>query len=227
MLRVSTTAGQSWPLATLVWAVTGLVLYVLGGLASLLAMAAVEGLLPTDIQPAAGSITLSIRNGLHLVAWAALSAGASMLVGRRLIPGLRFGAGAWLLLGVGTALAAFTMFVVNEDVRARYGYFDPEYAQFAFFTGPAVLAIALATWATLALPAGQAVVLGVVAAAAAGALGLSLLPSLPAATDGIDADHVPLAITFLADLGFAGVAAVAVATRVLKAPMLGERRTAG
>jgi hypothetical protein len=59
-------------------------------------------------------------------------------------------------------------------------------------------------------------VLAVAAGAAAGALGLSLLPSLPAATDGIDADHVPLALAFVADLAFAGIAAVVVAARVLR-----------
>jgi hypothetical protein len=216
MLRVSTHATLSWPLATALWAITGFVFYVLGGMGSLLALAALEGVLPPELRPAAGSITLSIRNGAHLFAWAALSAGASMVVGRRLITGLRFGPGGWVLLGAGTALAAFTMFMVNEDVRARFGYFDPEYANLAFFASPAVLAIALAGWATLAVPPGRGAVLAVAAGAAAGALGLSLLPSLPAATDGIDADHVPLALAFVADLAFAGIAAVVVAARVLR-----------
>jgi hypothetical protein len=216
MLRVSINAPPSWPIATALWAVTGFVFYVLGGMASLLALAALERLLPPEAQPAAGHVSLSIQNGLHLVVWAAMSAAASLIVGRRLVPGLRFGVGGWLLLGAGTALAAFTMFMVNEDVRARFGYFDPEYAHLSLFASPAVLAIALGAWATLAVPRGQGLVLAAAAAAAAAALGLSLVPSLPAATDGIDADHVPLAIAFVADLVFAAVAAVAVAMRILK-----------
>ena len=216
MLRVSANATPSWPVATALWAVSGFVLYVLGGLASLLALAAVEGLLPADVRPSSGFVTLSIRNGLHLFAWAALSAGASMLVGRRLIADLRFGLAGWLLLAIGAALAAFTEFMVNEDARARFGHFDAGDVGLSSFTSPAVLAIALATWATLALPRGQGLVLAATAAAAAAGLGLSLVPSLPAATDGIDADHVPLALTFVADLGFAAASAIAVANRVLR-----------
>lgn len=216
MLRVSTNAAPGWPLSTALWAITGFVFYVLGGLASLLAIAVLEGVLPPEARPASGSITLSIRNGLHLFAWAALSAGPSMLVGRRLVQGVRFGIGGWLVLALGAALAAFTMFMVNEDARARFGLFDAEYVGLSFFASPAVLAIALATWATLALPRGQGLILGAAAAAAAAALGLSLLPSLPAATDGIDADHVPLAIAFALDLGFALLAAALVGGRLLR-----------
>ena len=222
MLRVSTDADPGWPLATALWAITGFVFYVLAGLGSLLAMALVEGLLPAAIQPAAGSISLSIRNGLHLLVWGALAAGASMLVGRRLVPGLRFGLGGWLLLAVGAALAALTMFLVNENARERFGMFDPEYVGLAFFASPAVLAVALATWATLALPRGQGIVVAVAAAAAAAGLGLSLLPSLPDAADGIDADHVPLAIAFLADLAFAATAAAVIAGRLLGSAPKGE-----
>ena len=93
--------------------------------------------------------------------------------------------------------------------------FDPDYVGLSFFASPAVLAVALATWATLALPRGRGIVVAVAAAAAAAGLGLSLLPSLPDAADGIDADHVPLAIAFLADLGFAATAAAVVAGRLL------------
>jgi len=218
MLRVSTNAMPGWPLATALWAIAGFVFYVLGGLGSLLAMALMEGLLPPDVRPTSGSISLSVRNGVHLVAWAAVVAGASLVVGRRLVAGIRFGPGGWLLLSTGTALAAFTMCMVNEDARARFGVVDAEYVGLSYFASPAVLAIALAAWATLALPRGRAVVLAIVAGAATVALGLSLVPTIPAATDGIDADHVPLALAFLADLGFAAIAAAAVALRVLHDP---------
>jgi len=215
MLRISTDAAPGWQLATALWAITGFVFYVLAGMGSLLAMALVEGLLPADIQPAAGSISLSIRNGLHLLVWAALCAGASLVVGRRLVPDLRFGVGGWLLLAVGATLAALTMFLVNEDARARIGMFDPEYVGLSFFASPAVLAVALATWATLALPRGQSIVVAVAAAAAAGGLGLWLQPSHPHSADGIGAEHVPLAMAFLADLGFAATAAAVIAGRLL------------
>lgn len=216
MLRISSDTAPGWVLATSVWAITGFVLYVLGGMISLLAIAVVGSWLPPGLQPEVGTLGWSVRNGLQPALWGVLAASASMVVGRRLVGGIRFRPDGWLVLAIGIALAAWSMFLVNENIRARYGVYDPEYAGLAWFASPAVLATALAGWATLAVPRGQGIVLAIICGAAVAGLGTSLLPSVPSAIDGIDADHLPLAAAFLADLAYAAVIAVVIAARLLR-----------
>jgi hypothetical protein len=196
------------------WAAAGAVIYVLAGIASLLAFALVERVLPADAQPQAGAISLSIRNGLHQVAWGGLAAAVSMPLGRRLVAGLRFGPTAWLVLAIGLTLAGITMFLLNEYDQSRNGMFDPDHVGFAFFAAPAVLAIALATWATLATPGRHARMLAGTMLLATFALVLALVPSVPGAVSGVRVESIPLAVAFLADLGSAVLAAMLVVRRV-------------
>ena len=197
------------------WAAAGAVIYVLAGIVALLAFAVVERLLPADAQPQAGAISLSIRNGLHQVAWGGLAAAVSMPLGRRLVAGLRFGPTGWLVLGVGLTLAGISMFLVNELDRSRNGMFDPDHIGIAWFAAPAVIAIALASWATLATPSRDARILAGTTVLAVSALAFALLPSVPGAADGIRPDSIPLAGAFLADVGFAVLATVLVVRQVV------------
>lgn len=216
MLRTSSATAPGWVLTTSVWAITGFALYVLGGMISLLAIALAGSWLPAGMQPEVGSLSWSVRNGLQPALWGVLAASASMVLGRRLVAGIRFRPDGWLVLAIGIGLAAWSMFLVNENVRVRYGVYDAEYAGLAWFASPAVLAIALAAWATLAVPPGQGIVLAITCGAAVAGLGASLLPSVPSAIDGIDADHVMLAAAFLADLAYAAVIGVIIAARLLR-----------
>jgi hypothetical protein len=206
--------------SVVLWAAAGAVIYVLAGLGSLLAFALVEGVgvIPADSQPQAGAVSLSIRNGLHQVAWGALAAAASLPLGRRLVAGLRFRPAGWVVLSVGLALAGITMFLLNELDRSRNGMFDPDHVGFAWFAAPAVIAIALAAWATLATPDRNARILAGTTVLAVSALALALLPSLPGAADGIRADGVPLVGAFLADVGFAVLATMLVVRKVVAQP---------
>ena len=200
------------------WAAAGAVIYVLAGLGSLFAFALIEriGVIPADAQPQAGAITLSVRNGLHQVAWGALGAAVAMPVGLRWVTGLRFGAAGWLTLGVGLSLAGITMFLLNEFDRARNGMFDPDHVGFSWFVGPAVIAIALAVWATLATPGRDARMLAGTTALAVLALALALLPNLPGAADGIGAASIPLASAFIADVVYAVLATLLVVRKVAR-----------
>ena len=200
---------RSWGVA--LWAVAGVVLYVLAAIGSLLSIATVERLVPgLGDQVAAGTIGLSIRNGVHPLVWGALGAAAAVPIGRRLVDDLRFGAVGWIVLLIGLALAAVTTFLVDELTRARFGYFDPDMTGFTVFAGPALVAIALAAWAALAVPSGRGLPLVAATIAAVASLALALLPSIDGLRDGIDPESLPLAGVFLVDVLFAAGAAMLV-----------------
>jgi hypothetical protein len=198
------------------WAAAGAVIFVLAGIGALLAFALVERVLPVDAQPQAGAVSLSIRNGLHQVAWGGLAAVLSVPVGRRFVAGLRFGHAGWVVLATGFTLGGISMFLLNELDRLRNGMFDPDHVGFAFFAGPSVVAIALATWATLATPGPAARIIAGTMLLAVSALLLALFPSLSGVVDGIRAESIPLAAAFLADLVFAALAAVLVVRKVAR-----------
>ena len=212
-MQLASTRSMAWSSGVALWAVAGVVLYVLTGMGSLLAIATVEALVPgLRDQVQAGTIGLSIQNGVHPLVWGAIAAAIAMPVGRRLVPDLRFAAGGWLILALGLALAAVTTTLVNEFVRARYGDFDPDMTGFAVFAGPALVAIALAAWAALAVPSGMGLPLVAATVGAVASLALALLPSLGGLDDGINPESLPLAGVLLADV----VVAVAATLLVLR-----------
>ncbi len=194
------------------WAVAGIELYMLAGIATLFSIALIEGagLPPVGIDLGAGTVGLSIRNGLHTIAWGALAVVIAMPVGRRLVPGLAFGAIGWIVLATGLGLAAITTTLVDEFVRARYVSFDPEYAGLAIFAGPALVAIALASWAALAVPRGAGLALVAASVTAVACLAFALLPSVAGAGDGIDPESRPIVAGFITDVVYAAAASMLV-----------------
>lgn len=199
-----------------IWTIAGFVLYVLAGMGSLLALSLVDGALlaPFGLRAEAGTLGLSVRNGLHAIAWGLLVATAAAPLGRRLVEGVRFTTTGWVMLVVGLVLATIVIALGDEFVRARYGYYDPEYQGLSFFAGPALVAVALATWASLAVPRYGVVVPGATMLTAVGGLAMSLLPSVPGAADGIAAESIPLVAAFVVAVAYAGTASILVARRL-------------
>lgn len=190
------------------WAFAGLGLYLLIGVGSLFITAIVADpiLDAVGLQVEAGRIGLSVRNALHPAVWGLLVAATSIPIGRRLVAGIHFGRRGWLVLIVGLALASVTWFLLEEFVRASFGYMDPEYVGFSLVAWPALVAVALAGWAALAVPAGTPLLVFVVLAVMT--LGLALAPSAIGAADGIDPANLPLATVLAVDVGYAVVVLV-------------------
>ncbi len=83
------------------------------------------------------------------------------------------------------------------------------YAGLSYFAGPALVAIALAGWATLAMPR-RAMPLAAATILAVVGLGIALLPSVGGAADGIDAESIPIAAVFTANALYGVVVAALV-----------------
>lgn len=193
------------------WALTGLLLYPVGWIGSMLAIATIERLLldPLGIRPEAGTVSLSVRNGLHHMVWGAMVAAVAMPIGRRLVPRIRFDRRGAAVLAVGLGLAAISLFLVIEFDRERSGLFDPDHTGFAIFTAPAIVAVALAAWAAMAVPRADRAPLVLLAGLAGLGFVISLLPSLGGLSDGINPSSVPLAASLLASAAFIVVGLVA------------------
>lgn len=189
----------------LLWAAAGLAVYLLGAVAGLLLTVLVADpvLDAVGLRVEAGELGLSIRNAIHPLVWGAVVAAVSMPLGRRLVDGIHFELAGWVVLAVGLALASVTWFLGEELVRARFEYFDPEEVGLTLFVWPALVAIALCGWAVLAMPRGSATPIVALLVLAAMGLAVALLPSFVGAADGIDPQNLPLALAFLADVGFA------------------------
>ncbi len=202
------------------WTLAGFVLYVLGAFGGLLLIVVIEGplLAVFGLRAEAGTLGLSVQNGLHAITWGLLTAAIAWPLGRRLVPGIRFQAVGGAMLLVGLVIAAVTMTLGNEFVRARYGHYDPEYEGLAVFAGPAIVAIALATWAALAVPRSGVLVPAAAMLTAAAGFAMSLLPSLPGVSDGIDPASIPLIAAFLVAGGYAAMAAILVLLRLRRPP---------
>jgi hypothetical protein len=203
---------------TALWAVAGLLLYVLAGIAALFVIELIARVVlePSGMMIEAGLAGLSIRNALHPVAWGLLVATAAVPIGRHLVREIRFSFAAWAVLGVGLALAALTTFLLQEFVRARYTWFDFEYAGLSIFSWPALVAIALAGWATLAVPPGRSLLLPGLAVLAVTSLAIALLPSVAGAADGIEAASIPLAAIFVVDVAYAALVGLVAIRRAAK-----------
>lgn len=198
-------ASDAEPAQVLLWTFLGFIVYVLVGFGSIFVLAAVERVLlaPFGIYSEAGTASLSIRNALHPVAWGVVVALVAAESRSRLVPGARFGLRSHVVLVIGLVLASVTTLLVEEFVRARYGYFDPEYTGLSLFGGPALVAVALAAWAAMSVPRCRRGPLLVAATLSVIGIGASLLPSLPGAADGIPAASVPIAVVFVVDGCFA------------------------
>lgn len=207
------------------WTIAGIVLYVLGAIASLLALALLENvfLRPFGVRPEAGTFALSLRNGIHDIAWGLLVAAVAAPLGRRIVPGIRFATAGWLVLAGGLVIAAAATTLGEEFVRARFGMYEPRAQGLTIFTGPALVAVALATWAALAVPSSGILAPGTAALTAAAGLALSLLPSIPGASDGIDTESRPLVAVFATGVAYAIVAVVLVVRHAVM-PRLDQRR---
>jgi hypothetical protein len=194
------------------WALAGFVLYVLGGMAMLfVSLWIAEAILASQgIDSSAGTLGLSIRNAAHPIGWGLFVAAASIPIGSRLVPGLRFGAASWVMLAVGLTLASITTFLDIEFIRASHGYYDFEYGGLTGFAGPALVAIALAAWASLGVPASNSGILAVLTLTAVAGLAVLLLPSVGGAADGIDAENIPIAAALVADVSYGAVVALVV-----------------
>lgn len=192
------------------WTLAGLGLFPVGWVASALAIATIERFVlePVGLRAEAGELSLSIRNGIHQIAWGALVAAAAVPFGRGLVAGIRFRPSAAALLAVGLVIAATTQLLVFEFDRLRSGYVDADHVGMIIFAPPAIVAVALATWAAMAIPSPDRAVL--IALAAIGAIGFALatIPSLPGLSDGIDPASVPLAVSLLVGAAFVVIAPV-------------------
>jgi hypothetical protein len=203
----------------LLWAASGLALYLLGGVAGVFITALVVDpvLGGAGLPVEAGQPGLSLRNAIHPLVWGALVAALAAPIGRRLVPGIRFTLDGWLVLALGLVLAAVSWFLIEEFVRSRYAYVDLEYVGFSVLAWPALVAIALSGWAVLAVPRGDAIALIALLVLAAIGLAVALLPSVLGAADGIEAGNVPLALALLVDVAYAMVV-VGLAFRRATAP---------
>lgn len=192
------------------WTLAGLGLFPVGWVASLFAIATIElfVLEPLGLRAEAGELSLSIRNGIHQIAWGVTVAAAAVPFGRRLVAGIRFRPSAARLLAVGLVIAATTQLLVLEFARLRYGYVDTEYVGMIIFVPPAIVAVALATWAAMAIPSPDRAEL--IALAAIGAIGFALatVPSLGGLSDGIDPASLPLAVSLLVGAAFVVLAPI-------------------
>jgi hypothetical protein len=201
----------SIPARVAAWAALGLVVYVIAGPGSLLLVATVEQVIlhPLGLGGEPGTSSWGVILALHPIAWGVIAAAVAAWLGGRLLPGaVHAGPGPAANLGVALALAALTTYLLHEFVRARYGWFDPEYAGLAIFAPSALVAIGLAGSAAAAIgPERRGPLVGLQIAALVG-LGIAFLPSLPGVQDGIQASSIPLAAVFVLDAGFAFVSVV-------------------
>lgn len=197
----------------LAWALIGLVLYVACGVAAIFGVAAIESgvLTPIGLGAEPGTQGWGLYLASHDLAWGALAALAAGWAGRRLVPGLRIATIVPIVvLVVGVMLAATTTFALHEWVRARYALFDPEYAGPVFFAAPALVAVALGGWASLAMPARLRRPLVVETVAAGTGFAIATLPSLGGLSDGLAASSGPLALALGLDAAFVPAVIVAV-----------------
>jgi hypothetical protein len=187
------------------WAAAGSLLCVLAWPVAFLLVATVEAVLlrPLGWEPVAGMPSLSLQNATFPVTWGALVAAASVLLAPRWVPSARFRRRGWVLLGVGLLLAGLSEYLSDEFVRAWAGNYDPEYAGLSLFIPWALGAVALATWAALAVQRGRRVALMALAFVAGAGLALALASNLGGAADGIRGENVPIATVFALDAIYA------------------------
>lgn len=167
------------------------VLFLMGSAAELVAR-------PAGVDPQPGTLGWGLFLGLFTMAWGLATAAVAAWAGRRLLgPRLRpWDARSLAWLGGGLILAGGTELAIHEAVRARMGFFDPEYALLGGLAPMALVALAVASWATAAMPAATRPLIALVVLASAGFLVLAAT-NVPGALDGIAPGSVPLAVALV------------------------------
>ena len=187
------------------WAAVGVLLCLAAWPVAFALVATIEAVLlrPLGWYAVAGMRSLSVRNASFPIVWGILVAAPAMLLAPRWVPRARFRRRGWILLGVGLLLAGFSEYLTDEFVRDWAGNYDPEYAGLSVVIPWALGAVALATWAALAVPRRTRVSLLALAALTGAGLALALASNLAGAADGIRAENVPIATVFVLDALFA------------------------
>ncbi len=199
---------------SLAWFAVGTAVYLGAGLASLFGWSYVLSSL--GLRAEAGTSGW----GLHLAGWIAVWGALAALA--LAVLAFRFARGftprrsrALALLVSGLAFASATQFILHEWTRSRFGDFDLEYVAASGGLPAVLVAIAVASWATVAAPVE-------VRPAPAAALAASVilfwaigLSNLPGAANGLTAAGIPLAGLLVAAGAFSliAVAVTAAATR--------------
>lgn len=204
-------AGAWWLFAALAWVCAGpLVLFATSWVSQLVA--------PLGLVAEAGTVGWGIFLAIAVVGWglatAVIAAVAAPRFGVNLRPVSR---SPVAVLASALALAALTMFTLHEQLRARMGYFDPDYAGLTGFVPMAMVAVACAAWARYSVPgrrdrrpADACLML------AASVVAVGILSNVPGLADGIHPASVPLAVALAVDAVFVTVATAAAARELLR-----------
>ncbi len=197
----------AWSLfGILAWVVTGpLVLWALSWVAQVVS--------PFGLVAEAGTAGWGVYLATSVVGWGF----ATAVVGVVAAPRLRVQIApvapvALAALAGGLVLAGVTMYALHEQVRARMGWFDPEYAGWTLFAVPALVGLALGAWAWAAVPGRDRTPMAILVGAAAITFVLSAATNLSGLADGVRDASVPLAAALLVD----GVWVVAVVVGVAR-----------
>jgi hypothetical protein len=201
------------------WSLFGILAWVVTGPLVLMATSWVNQLAaPLGPYAEAGTAGWGVYLAVSVVAWGlattVVAAVAAPRFGIRVSLATR---GALAALVGGLALAALTTYALHEQVRLRMGWFDPDYAGWTLLAIPALVGLAIATWASTAIPRRDRTPLAVLGGAGALTFGLSAATNLPGLADGLRDESVPLAAVLLID-GAWVVAVVAAMTRGRREP---------
>ena len=104
------------------------------------------------------------------------------------------------------------MYALHEQVRARMGWFDSDYAGATLLAVSALVGLALAAWAWAGIPRRDRTPLAVLVGITVLAFVLCSATNLPGLADGVRDESVPLAVALLMD----GVWVVAVVVGVAR-----------
>lgn len=173
------------------WFAVGTAVYLAGGVVTLVAWSPL--LASLGLRAEVGTSGWGLHLAGWVTAWGAFVALVIAVLASRFAPEFaarRPAAVALLVCGLGTAGA--TQFVLHEWTRLRFGYFDLEHVGPSGALPAALVAIAVASWATIAAPV--EIRPGPAAALAASVVvfwWIGLL-NLPGAADGFTTAGVPL-----------------------------------
>ena len=195
------------------WSLFGILAWVVTGPLVLWATSWVNQLAaPVGLYAEAGTAGWGVYLAGSVVAWGLATAMLGAVAAPRFGVNLRpLAPAALTALFAGLGLASLTMYGLHEQVRARMGWFDPDYAGATLLAVPALVGLALAAWASAAIRRRDRTPLAVLVGVAALVFGLCTATNLPGLADGLRAESVPLMAVLLIDCTWvvAVVAAVA------------------
>ncbi len=196
------------------WSLFGILAWVVAGPLALLATSWVNQLVtPVGLYAEAGTAGWGVYLAVSVVAWGLATAAVVVVAAPRFrVPIAPVAPAALAALTVGLVLAALTAYALHESVRARMGWFDPDYAGWTLLAIPALVGFAIATWAAAAVPRRRRSPLAVLVGITALAFGLCSATNLPGLADGVSDPSVLLAAALLLD-GVWVVAVVAAMAR--------------